>query len=89
MNAVPIEVTKAMTPVAQVSPRCPRHAAIQNLPQRWITMQAKKSSTLHRCTEFTKWPRPEVCHHKEPPMESTTPEPTTTSSPARVSTPKT
>ena len=26
-------------------------------------MVAKNSSTLHRCTELTKWPTLEVCHH--------------------------
>ena len=89
MNAAPMEVRKATTPVTQVSPRWPRQAAIQNLPHRWITMQAKNSSTLHRWTELTKCPRDEVCHHVAPPIESTTPEPITTNSPARVSTPNT
>ena len=68
MNAVPIEPRNATTPVIQVSARLPRQAAIQNLPQRWITMKAKNSSTLHRCRELTKWPTPEVCHHAAPPM---------------------
>ena len=34
----------------------PRQAAIQNLPQRWITSSAMKSSMLHRCRLLKKWP---------------------------------
>jgi hypothetical protein len=89
VKAAPIEVTNRTTPETQVMPLPPRQAAIQNLPHRWITMQPKKSSTLHRCTEFTKWPRDEVCHQTAPPIASTTPDPITTTRPARVSTPNT
>ena len=71
MNAVPIEATNATTPVTQVSARLPRQAAIQNLPHRWITMNAKNSSTLHRCSEFTKCPSDETCHQAAPPTAST------------------
>ena len=35
-------------------------------------MKAKKSSTLHRCTEFTKWPSDEMCHHGGAPEGETT-----------------
>ena len=56
MNAAATDTRKEMTPVAQVSRRFPRHAAMKNLPQRWITMKKKKASTLHRWSEFTKWP---------------------------------
>ena len=52
-------------------------------------MTAKKTSTLHRCIEFTKCPRDEVCHQATPPMASSTPVPTTTSSDASARTPKT
>ena len=48
------EATKATTPVIQVSQRRPRQAAIQNLPHRWMTMKAMKSSTLHRWTLLKK-----------------------------------
>ena len=89
MNAVPMEPTNATAPVIQVSARRPRHAAIANLPHRWITMQAKKSSTLHRCSELTKWPRDEVCHHAAPPIASANPDASTNTSAARVATPKT
>ena len=54
MNAVPIEPTKATAPVIHVSARLPRQAAMKNLPHKWMTMQAKNNSTLHRCMEFTK-----------------------------------
>ena len=39
---------------------------MQNLPHRWITMKAKNSSTLHRCSELTKCPSDEVCHQAAP-----------------------
>ena len=42
------DAANAITPVIQVIARRPRQAAIQNLPQRWITMKAMNSSTLHR-----------------------------------------
>ena len=54
MNAVPTEARKQTTPVIQVKARLPRQAAIQNLPHRCTTMKTKNSSTLHRCTLFTK-----------------------------------
>ena len=50
------EATKATTPVIQVQARFPRQAAIQNLPQRWMTSSAMNSSTLHRCRLLKKWP---------------------------------
>ena len=34
-------------------------------------MTAKNSSTLHRWSEFTKWPSDEVCHQAGPPIAST------------------
>lgn len=89
MNAVPIELTNATTPVIQVRARWPRHAAIQNLPHRWITIAAKKISTLHRCSEFTKWPNEEVCHQTAPPIARMHPVPMTTTKAASVTTPKT
>ena len=79
MNAVPIEPRNATTPVIQVSARRPRQAAMQNFPHRWMTMKAKNSSTLHRCSEFTKWPTDDVCHQAAPPSVSTTPEASTVS----------
>jgi len=45
---VPIEIPKSTTPEIHVIARLPRQAAIQNLPHRWITMNPKNSSTLHR-----------------------------------------
>ena len=56
MNAAATETRKEITPVAQVSRRFPRQAAMKNLPHRWITMKKKKASTLHRCRELTKCP---------------------------------
>ena len=38
----------------------PRHAAMKNLPHKWMTMKKKKSSTLHRWNEFTRCPAVEV-----------------------------
>ena len=48
VNEVPIEIPKSMMPDIQVRARLPRQAAIQNLPHRWITMNPKVISTLHR-----------------------------------------
>ena len=62
---------------------------MKNLPQRWITIVAKKSSTLHRCTEFTKWPNVLACHQVTPPRVSTSPEAMMTTRLARQATPKT
>ena len=56
-----------------VSRRFPRQAAMKNLPQRWITMNEKKASTLHRCSEFTKCPTDETCHQLGPMMAKTQP----------------
>ena len=89
MNAVPIEPTNATTPVIQVSARRPRQAAMKNFPHRCMTMTAKKISVLHRCSELTKWPVPELCHQVGPPRASIPPVTSTTTRAARVSTPKT
>ena len=89
MNAVPIEATNAITPVTQVSVRCPRQDAIQNWPHRCRTMNTKNSSTLHRCSEFTNRPRLDTCHHEAPPSASQAPVASTTSSAAMVVTPNT
>jgi hypothetical protein len=51
-----MEPTNATAPVIQVSARFPRHAAMKNLPHKWMTMHAKNSSTLHRCIELKKCP---------------------------------
>ena len=56
VTAVPIEARNDTTPVIHVIARRPRHAAIQNLPQRCTTMKTKNNSTPHRCTLFTKCP---------------------------------
>ena len=53
MKAVPIEVKKATAPVIQVIARLPRHAAIQNFPQRWMTMAKKKICTDQKCRLLT------------------------------------
>ncbi len=78
-----------MTPVAQVSLRLPRQAAMKNLPHRWMTMKKKKHSTLHRCVEFTKWPVDETCHQVGPMMARTQPLMITQARLTSVSTPKT
>ena len=59
--------------MTQVSARRPRQAAIQNLPHRWITINAKNSSTLQRCTEFTKWPEGRGVPPAAPPTVRTRP----------------
>ena len=84
-----MEPRKATAPVIQVRARRPRQAAIQNLPHRWMTMKAMKSSTLHRCRELTKCPVEEVCHQAAPPMARMPPEARMTRKAARVRTPKT
>ncbi len=66
MNAAPTDTRKDTAPVIHVSRRLPRHAAMKNLPHRWITMKKKKNSTLHRCSEFTKCPAVETCHQLGP-----------------------
>ena len=66
MKAVAIESRNVTTPVIQVSARPPRQAAMKYLPQRWMTMAKKKISTLQRCSELTKWPIDELCHHCGP-----------------------
>ena len=42
MKAAATDITKEMTPVAQVKRRFPLQAAMKNLPHRWITMKKKK-----------------------------------------------
>src|SRR3982751_75830 len=84
-----MDATKATTPVTQVSVRLPRQAAIQNFAHRCTTMKTKNSSTLHRCSEFTKCPSEEVCHQAAPPTESRPPDTRTTTNDAMVSTPNT
>ena len=63
-----------MTPVIQVALRLPRHAAMKNLPQRCTTMNMKKNSVPHRCSEFTNSPALELCHQAGPSMARTAPE---------------
>src|SRR5664279_2880879 len=87
VNAVPIEPTNATAPVTQVNPRLPRQAAMKNLPHRWITMNTKNNSTLHKCVEFTKWPADETCHHSAPLTVNTTPVTRTTRNAASVAVP--
>ena len=89
MKAAPIEITKAITPVIQVSRRLPRQAAMKNLPHRWMTMKKKKASTDQRCSEFTNRPTLDRCHHTGPSTASTQPVTITRSSALMVSTPNT
>ena len=89
MKAAPTETTKDTTPVIQVARRLPRQAAMKNLPQRWMTMAKKKTSTLHKCRELTNRPVDEACHHCGPMTARTTPVRITTVSALKVSTPKT
>ncbi len=89
MKAVPTEARKQTAPVIQVSARLPRHAAMKNLPHRWITMNAMKSSTPHRWTLLTYLPTAEACHQPGPSSASTPPEARTTTRDDTVSTPKT
>ena len=89
MNAAATDTRKEMTPVAQVSRRFPRQAAMKNLPQRWITMKKKKASTLHRWSEFTKCPVDETCHQLGPMTARTQPVTMTQTRLTTVSTPKT
>ena len=84
-----IEARKAITPVIQVIARRPRHAAIQNFPQRWMTSRAMNSSTLHRCRLLKKWPTGLVCHQSVPPSAMANPLTITTPSAASDPTPNT
>ena len=45
---------------AEVMARLPRQAAIQNFPQRWITINTKNSCTLQKCRLFKNLPLFEV-----------------------------
>ncbi len=81
--------TKATTPVIQVRRRRPRQAAIQNLPQRWMTRKAMNSSTLQRCRLLKKWPTGLVCHQSGPPIAMAKPDMIATPNAARAATPKT
>ena len=83
------EATNATTPVIQVMLRLPRHAAIQNLPHRWMTKKAMNASTLHRWRLLKKWPTGLVCHQSGPPTAMMIPERMTSPSVARLATPKT
>ena len=47
-----MEATNATAPVIHVANRLPRHAAIQNLPQRWITIKTKKFTTRIQIIRF-------------------------------------
>jgi hypothetical protein len=69
--------------------RRPRHAAIQNLPHKWMTMNAINSSTLHRCRLLKKWPTTLRCHQSGPPSAMANPLTMTTPSAARAATPNT
>src|SRR5665213_4148197 len=82
VNAATIEIRNENTPVIQVRTRCPRQAAIQNLPHRWMTMKKKKNSTLHRWTLLTKCPRDDRWYHIGPFRLNTTPEAMTKTSEA-------
>src|ERR1700754_4164293 len=57
---------KVTAPVIHTRARPPRHAAIQYLPHRWMTMTKKNNSTDHRWIELKKWPTPVSCHHPGP-----------------------
>ncbi len=81
------EAANAITPVIQVIARRPRQAAIQNLPQRWITMKAMNSSTLHRWTLLKKCPTGFVCHQSVPPIAMAKPLTMASPSAASVATP--
>ena len=62
---------------------------MKNFPHRWITMNMKNSSTLHRWVELKKCPTDDVCHQSEPLIARITPEAITYISAARQATPKT
>src|SRR5665647_351053 len=76
-------------PVIQVLAREPRHAAIQNLPARWTTMNRKKSWTDQKCRLLTNRPVLEVWDHDGPSKASTVPDRTIMASAASVRTPNT
>ncbi len=89
VKAAPTDTRKATTPVTQVRRRRPRHAAMKNLPHRWMTMKKKNASTLQRWSEFTKSPALDTCHQAGPFNASTHPVAMTSRSADTVSTPKT
>jgi hypothetical protein len=78
-----------MAPVTHTRERPPRHAAIQYLPHRWMTMKKKNSSTDHRWMLLKKCPIPVKCHQAGPLRLKITPEPMITISAARLATPNT
>ncbi len=84
-----IAARNATTPVIHVARRLPRQAAIQNFPHRWMTRNAMKSSTLHRCMLLKKWPTGFVCHQSGPPMAMSKPETIARARVASEATPKT
>ncbi len=83
------DATNAITPVIQVRARRPLHAAIQNLPHKWMTMNAMNISTDHRCRLLKKWPTGLVCHQSGPPRAMAKPDPMAIARAARLATPKT
>jgi hypothetical protein len=89
VSAHGIATRNVTAPVIHTRARPPRHAAIQYLPHKWMTMKKKNSSTLHRCVLLKKWPTELVCHQSVPPIAMTKPEATATPSAARVATPNT
>src|ERR1035437_5985466 len=89
VKAVPIDTTNATAPLTHVIWRWPRHAAMKNLDQRWMTIKKKNSSTLHRCRLLRKCPILDTCHHDGPSRARRQPLAMTTIRAAVVNTPKT
>ena len=89
MSAHGIATRKVIAPVIQTRERPPRHAAIQYLPHRWMTMKKKNSSTDQRWMLLKKWPMPVKCHQAGPLRARIVPEPMITMSEVSVRTPKT
>src|SRR3954465_13392775 len=79
----------ATAPVIHTIARRPRHAAIQNFPQRWTTMKTKKSWTLQKCKLLVNRPTDEVWYQEGPSKDSTNPDAIMKTNAAIVSTPKT
>ena len=89
MRAHGIATRNVTAPVIHTRARPPRHADIQYLPHRWMTMKKKNSSTDHRWMLLKKWPMPLSCHQPGPFSARIVPEPTITASELSVSTPNT
>ena len=84
-----IDTRKAIIPVIQVLARCPRQAAIENLPTRCTSMNTKNSCTDQKCRLLNQCPVLDTWYQVGPLKARTMPEAMIMPSAASVRTPKT